>query len=183
MPQNKGKTLASSVGLISFAEKKKMIQRIQSVFLLLMAISMLLMLFFPIWVKGDPDGELVILNAFNLSFEDHSGLIKEVISQKSVIYISIIALISAGISLYSIFQYKNRLTQMKLGLLNSVVIILVVAGAFYAMTKGKAMVSPTDAENFKIGFMLPVIALLFNSLANRFIKRDEKLVRDADRMR
>lgn len=144
---------------------------------------MLLMLFFPIWVKGDPEGEMVILNAFNLSFEDHSGLIKEVISTKSVIYISIVALISAGISLFSIFQYKNRLTQMKLGLLNSVVVILVVAGAFYAMTKGKAMVSPTDPENFKLGFMLPVIALLFNSMANRFIKRDEKLVRDSDRMR
>lgn len=167
------------VGLICFAEKKKMIQRIQSIFLLLMAVSMLSMLFFPIWVKGDPQGEMVILNAFNLSVEDHSGLI----TQKSVIYISIVALISAGISLFSIFQYKNRLTQMKLGLLNSVVIILVVVGVFYAMAKGKAMVSPTDAENFEIGFMLPVIALLFNSMANRFIKKDEKLVRDSDRMR
>jgi glucan phosphoethanolaminetransferase (alkaline phosphatase superfamily) len=160
-----------------------MIQRIQSVFLLLMAITMMMMLFFPIWVKGDPEGEMVILNAFNLSFEDHSGLIKEVISQKSVIYISIFALISAAISLYSIFQYKNRLTQMKLGLLNSVVGILVVGGAFYAMTKGKAMVSPDDVENFKLGFMLPVIALLFNSMANRFIRKDEKLVKDSERMR
>lgn len=171
------------VGLICFAEKKEMIQRIQSIFLLVMAITMSLILFFPIWVKGDPEGEMVVLNAFYLSFEDHSGLMKEVITQKSVIYISILALVSAGISLFSIFQYKNRLTQMKLGLLNSVVGILVVAASFYAITKGKAMVSPTDAENFKLGFMLPVIALLFNSLANRFIRRDERLVRDSDRMR
>ena len=38
-------------------------------------------------------------------------------------------------------------------------------------------------RQFKLGTMLPMGGLIFNSLANRFIRRDEKLVRDSDRMR
>jgi hypothetical protein len=37
--------------------------------------------------------------------------------------------------------------------------------------------------DFEIGFFVPLLALIFNSLANRFIRRDEKLVRSVDRIR
>jgi hypothetical protein len=38
-------------------------------------------------------------------------------------------------------------------------------------------------ENYEMGFFLVIIAMICNILANRFIRRDEKLVRSADRMR
>jgi glucan phosphoethanolaminetransferase (alkaline phosphatase superfamily) len=147
-----------------------------------MAIVMLTMLFMPIWVKGNPDTEeLVLLNSFNLTYTQ--GLVQEVVAQKSTIYISILALLSAGISIFSIFKYKNRLTQMKLGALNSVVALGTVLSCVIFITKGAAMLNPEIAGEYKIGFFLPVIALVFNSLANRFIRRDEKLVQSANRMR
>jgi hypothetical protein len=171
-------------GLICFAEKKEMIQRIQSVFLLLMALSMLSVLFVPIWVTGNTEsGEIVILTAFKISYEDQAGLIPNVLATKNVIYIAILAVISALVAFFSISKYENRLTQMKLGALNSLIVGAVVVCNYMAITSGKEMLDTTNVGEFKLGFMLPVVALLFNSLANRFIRRDEKLVQSANRMR
>jgi len=159
-----------------------MIQRIQSVFLLIMALIMLTMLFLPIWVKGNPDTEeLVVLNSFNLTHSQ--GLVKEVVAQKSTIYISILVSLSAGLSIFSIFQYKNRLNQIKLGALNSIFGMAIVLTSLYFTSKGQALLDPQLAGEYKIGFFIPVMALVFNTLANRFIKRDEKLVQDSNRMR
>jgi len=43
--------------------------------------------------------------------------------------------------------------------------------------------APNIYGEYKYGIYLPVIALIFNLLANRFIRRDEKLVRSVDRLR
>jgi len=161
-----------------------MIQRIQSVFLLLMAASMLAVLFVPVWVTGNLDtGEMVIVNAFKISYEDQSGLIPKVIATKSVAYIAGLVVISALVAFYSISKFENRLTQMKLGALNSLLVGGVVVCNYFAITSGKEMFETANAGEFKLGFILPVVALLFNSLANRFIRRDEKLVQSANRMR
>ena len=141
-----------------------MIQRIQSVFLLIMAMVMVFMLFFPIWGKGNPDtGELVILNAFNLTHTQ--GLIKEIVAQKSAIYIAILALLSAGVSIFSISRFKNRLTQMKLGALNSLLIGGIVLTCYLFSSTGSEMLISGTPPEFKIGFFLPLVALIFNSLS------------------
>lgn len=160
-----------------------MIQRIQSVFLLIIALCMISMLFVPIWVKGNPDTEeFVVLNAFKLVHENRAGLMTEILASKNVMYIAMLAIASAAVSIFSVFQYRNRLTQMKLGLLNSLVIAGLVVSALIVAGNADSFM-PTYAKEFKIGALLPMIGLIFNSLANRFIRRDEKLVRDADRMR
>jgi len=56
--------------------------------------------------------------------------------------------------------------------------------AVFFVNEGNALVGgPEDGADFGIGFFLPVVALVLNALANRFIQRDERLVRDADRLR
>ena len=110
------------------------------------------------------------------------GEAPQVIESKSVIYIAGLAILAAIVSAFSIFKYTNRLTQMKLGLLNSMVIAGVAVCAM--LVAGNADTFMTNyPKEFKLGALLPVVALIFNSLANRFIRRDEKLVRDSDRMR
>lgn len=161
-----------------------MIQRIQSVFLLIMALVMITLLFMPIWVKGDMDTqEMVILNAFEISHEDQSGVITKVLATKSTVYIAVLAILSAAVSIFSISQYRNRLNQMKLGALNSLLVGGIVVASYIAITKGMKMMDPSMYGEYKIGFFLPVVALIFNSLSNRFIRRDEKLVQDSNRMR
>jgi glucan phosphoethanolaminetransferase (alkaline phosphatase superfamily) len=175
-------SLACTAGLVCFVENFLiMLQRIQSVFLLIMALAMLAMFFVPIAVTISPDTpETVILNAFYMTWENtETGQILS----KPTWYISALALLSILVSSYSITRWDNRLTQMKLGLLNSLLVAGVVGLNAYFATKGKTLIASNPPANFTLGFFLPVIALLFNSLANRFIRRDEKLVRDADRLR
>jgi hypothetical protein len=96
-------------------------------------------------------------------------------------YIQALALIIIGLSVYIILQYKKRPLQLLLGLANSFLIMaLFVCVAYQGYTSG----SIVDAgPKFGAGFMLPVGAMVLNTLASRFIRRDEKLVNAADRLR
>ncbi|VXD20806.1 DUF4293 domain-containing protein [Marinoscillum sp. 108] len=162
-----------------------MIQRIQSVFLFLVAAIMVTVLFLPIWNKLDLDAqEKVTLNAFKMVYSsyDEAGE-PTVMASVDTFWISALAILAAGIALFSIFQYKARLRQMKLGALNSLIMGGCLGMTYYYSTKGDQMLNPNTAGNFEIGFYIIAAALLFNSLANRFIRKDEKLVRSADRIR
>lgn len=159
-----------------------MIQRIQSIFLLLMTIVMLAILFVPIWIKSNPyTEEIVVLNAFNLTYTQ--SITQEIIEQKSTIYICIFSILSSIISAFSIFQYKKRLTQIKLGALNSLLIGGIIFICYFFSNKGENILSTDILSEFKIGFFLPLFALFFNFLSNRFIRKDEKLVQFGNRMR
>ena len=159
-----------------------MIQRIQTIFLLLVATGMTLFLIFPLWMKFNADtGELYQITAIQLNHIDGSG-------NESKIYIPYIisaglATISIVVALIEISQYKNRLNQIKMGAINS----LIMAGALiivvYTTYTGQTDFTPEIRGKYLIGIFFPVGALLFNSLANRFIRKDEQLVRSVDRIR
>lgn len=163
-----------------------MIQRVQSIFLFLVAVSMVLHLLFPIWQKVDPAaGEVITINAFYLNYESYTQGTGEraTIDSKSTIAISILAIIAAVVAMYSIFQYHNRLTQIKLGALNSLIMAATLMTGFYYIWKANELLSPTIEGNYLFGFYTVMMGLMFNMLANRFIRRDENLVRSADRIR
>lgn len=161
-----------------------MIQRIQSVFLLLVAVVMIATLFLPFWQEANLETrEIVTINAFELLYVENSELTGDkVIDTKPTWYISALAVLAAGVALFSIFQFKNRLTQIKLGALNSLLMGGNIGLIYYFSTKGEPII-PDQQGNFLIGFFIVAVALLFNSLANRFIKKDDKLVKSADRIR
>lgn len=164
-----------------------MIQRIQSVFLLLAALLLVAALFFPIWSETDFDKlERAELNVYELRYEKitEDGSRSELIDLKQTFYLSIFLFVGAAIALFSIFQYKNRLRQIQLGALNSLVIgaSFLVSYLVY-ITKAELLVKPETQGDFGLGFYLPIVALILNSIANRFIRKDEKLVRSADRLR
>lgn len=165
-----------------------MIQRIQTVFLALIVIAMVSLLFLPLWSKVDAvSGEEVVLTAWNLFFQsvNEQGEATQAGAQTgtSTIAIGILAIVAAGVALYEIFQYKSRITQMKFGLINTLVLVALFGTSFYyANYVGNVMVSGNEG-NYEAGFYMPVLALLLNALANRFIKKDEDLVRSVDRLR
>ena len=162
-----------------------MIQRIQSILLLLSAIAMGLMLFFPLWQKVSIDPpEEAILDAFHLSYDVLSpatGSKQSIL--KNTFYIALLGSLSAVISLYSIFQYKNRLRQIKLGSLNSLLIGMTLGLLMYFVLKAETLLEPTRQGNYLLGFYLPLASLLCNFTANRFIRKDEKLIKSMDRIR
>ena len=166
-----------------------MIQRIQTVFLFLLVIAMVSMLFLPLWSKTDAvTGETLVLTAWNLKSyvlnEQGEPTTAGTIPQQGTIAIGLLAIAAAVIALYEIFQFKSRLNQMKLGLLNTLVLAALLGTTFYyAVYVGAEMVQAENNGSYQAGFYMPLLALLLNALANRFIKRDEDLVRSVDRLR
>lgn len=144
-------------------------------------------LFFPIWSEVNVvKMERAELNVYELRYEkiNDDGSRGELFNVKSTFYISLFMFVGAAVALVSIFQYKNRLRQIQLGALNSLIIGgSVIFTWFVYISKAELLIDPTKQGQFDVGFYLPLVALLLNSFANRFIRRDEKLVRSADRLR
>lgn len=81
--------------------------------------------------------------------------------------------------LITIFLFNNRKLQMKLSLAS---VVLVVVGAAYGAFRFFSDVAAGSATP-DIGLILPLLAIIFGWLARNYIQKDEKLVRSADRLR
>lgn len=164
-----------------FSTTAKMIQRIQSVFLLLLALAMLSMLALPLWHKVDGlTHQELTLTAFGFTatgMPEPKGL-------GPIFLIASFAIASAVTAVREIFLFRNRFGQLKLGMLNLLFIMATFGLQFYFSNKGEALLNPKLEGSFQPAFYLPTIALMLNLLANRFIRSDEKLVRNSyDRLR
>jgi Domain of unknown function (DUF4293) len=158
-----------------------MLQRIQTLLLAVVAIAMLATTALPMWEKSSATlNEKVTLTSYALEY--FKGTVST--STSNTMVIVILALISACIAAFSITQYKKRMLQMTLGLINSILIAVVLGYTFYQVFKvGIPMFEPENQGSYGVGFFTTVLAMLCNMIANRFIRRDEMLVKSADRMR
>ena len=149
-------------------------QRIQTVFLAVAILVLLVSVVLPIWtieINGEPN----VLTAFYY-------LKGDTYQYNPYSLTAILAIASATLALIEITKYKNRLTQMKIGALNSFFLVGTIGSAF--IFAGQLIKSlEGGGGQYGLGMWLPGIAVLCNLLANRFIRKDEKLVRDSDRLR
>ncbi len=165
---------------------RTMLQRVQTLFLLGVIVCMAMVIIFPIWEKANPDDGLkYTLNAFYwMQYKDAGGASGwEIDTAKPTFYLAGIAGVVCIVALYSIFQFKKRITQIKLGALNAFLLMAFIATATYLIYKGENGIGMDAKGVFKPGYFLPLGAMILNSLANRFIKKDENLVRSVDRIR
>lgn len=167
-----------------------MLQRVQSIFMTLAALAMVAMLFFPLWEKSDSqfDSEqrqYAIMDTFQLTYEQHNTSTGEVqlLGTKDTFLLSAGAILAALVMFFSISKYKNRLTQVKLNALFSMLTAATLLGTYLYISKANALFDPLKPGTFLIGFYLPIVAMMNNFLANRFIRKDEKLVKSMDRLR
>ena len=88
--------------------------------------------------------------------------------------------ISAVVALYTIFKYKKRNLQQLLNWLNIVINFTLLGIFVYRMlnSPGESFISEKG-----VGVFAPVISIVFLFMANKAIRRDEKLVKSADRLR
>ena len=143
-----------------------MIQRIQSIFLALAALC-------TFGQFGTDAAETPALVAGSPVFGD-----AELTVFDSPLLIG--GVIGAGLLLaVAIFLFRNRKLQVTLG---TVAVILTVAYAAYGGLLWETDVA-SDQSSFDLGVTLPPLAVLFSILAIRYIKKDERLVRSADRLR
>lgn len=152
-------------------------QRKQTIFLALTGTLMILMIFFPAWV-AEMDGQKRELSPLYFS--------TTVDGVKSTVYFpyalsAILAIAAATIAFMEIAKFENRMTQIKMGALNS----LVMAGSLMALVyfATQLIKSSQAAGQYGLALWLPAGAMICNMIANRFIRRDERLVRDSERIR
>lgn len=157
-----------------------MIQRVQTIFLFLIALSMGLVVSTPIWEKaGSQPGEMARLTALQYSYKQGVTTFVD-----PVWYIAGLAMLVATVAIFAVFRYRNRLQQMGLCAVNALLMTTMMGVILYqTLFKGKEYGNPDNQGDFLTGFYAIVAALLFNMLANRFIRRDERLVRESDRIR
>ena len=138
-----------------------MIQRIQTVYLLLTSvISGVLIFVFNLWETIKQ--EIFVVDLFS----------REAITLKVIPFMFFA---SALLALIAIFLFKNRKLQFVFGR----IIILIGLLIYLSLNlSGEASVSEKG-----IGMFLPVLAILFIVLANKAIKKDEDLVKSVDRLR
>ena len=159
-----------------------MIQRIQTVFLFLVAIAMLLVIFFPAWHQVNPDQtQMMTLDAWNLTTKDVAS--DEVIAKESKFFIGLLALLAAGVAIFSLLQYKHRPKQMFLNMMNSLVMLANVGLIVWITHTANEAFNPGVNGAFVLGFWAIFGGLVCNIIANRFIRKDELLVRSVDRIR
>lgn len=152
-------------------------QRIQTVFLVIAAVCLAVSIFFPVWIYNDPIGQSHQL------FPLHYSVIQNNVNNTQYFPYSltgIFAIAALTLAVIEIGKYKNRVLQMKLGALNS---LFMAATILCAVIFSNQMVKTFQAGGYGLGMWLPGAAVLCNLLANRFIRRDEKIVRDSDRLR
>lgn len=140
-----------------------MLQRIQTLFLAAVAIIALVLLFVPMYyVTGN-------------------GAAQTGITLTGNILALLVNLLPAGWAVFTIFQFSNRPQQIKFCTLGMLLSALVLAADVFL--PGVLFTSGNAVLTFAPGiYIVPVNILLF-FLAARFIRRDEDLVRSADRLR
>ncbi|MEY3565524.1 MAG: hypothetical protein RJA23_1694 [Bacteroidota bacterium] len=157
-----------------------MIQRVQTIFLFLIAVGMGVTLSTQLWSQGGSAGDSWNLSAFLMSNLDETG---QVIQSSSKWYLGALASLSAILALVSIFQYKLRSRQLLLNMINSLVMVSLVAATFLTTSGVNEAIKAQDGGDYGIGFWSILVSMVMNMLANRFIKKDEALVRSVDRIR
>ena len=158
-----------------------MIQRIQTIFLILAFLSAIILFFFPI------AGIYSTMAAYKFYVY---GLINTVPGEDSMFSfmttfpLLLLNVLVAAMAIGSVFLYKNRMTQAKvvrIAILLQIVMIALVFFVYAKIIETNLAVAPDYLDEAGIYFTL--ISLVFLILANRSIMKDERLVRSVDRLR
>lgn len=140
-----------------------MIQRVQSLYLLVAIVLLKVMFFFPV-LNLVSNGEIVEVGVCMMNEKLNYMLLIPVIA--ALLFMAI-----------TIFSFKNRMNQVKLCKISSLLTLITVAVIFLGYSSEGAEVAYTVFSVF------PLLALVFIQLASRSIIKDENLIRSADRIR
>ncbi len=130
-----------------------MIQRIQSVYLLLLTVSSSIGLFF-----------LPPLEIIDFSFSTKTLL-------ETYLIVSIV------LSVLTLFTFKYRKVQLLINRLHLTLQIFIFLALIYGLTQS------VTGYDYLIWLLMPVQAIFFIVLANSAIRKDEALIKSIDRLR
>ena len=97
----------------------------------------------------------------------------QILLTEKLSYARLFVFLAVGLNIFSIFQFRNRNRQIIINQISK----LFLSIAFIII------ICQREELNFAIGLFLFIIPYLLIILANYLIKKDEKLVKSADRIR
>ncbi|MDG1572231.1 DUF4293 domain-containing protein [Robiginitalea sp. M366] len=136
-----------------------MIQRIQTVYLLLVALAAGVL---PFWLA---------------LWTDASGA---PVYAKQELLISAGFYASALLAVLAVLRYKDRKQQFVLNRFNMLLHLFILGFFVY---RSLSLSGEAGASEKGIGMLIPVFSIVFLVLANKAIKKDEDLVKSVDRLR
>lgn len=139
-----------------------MIQRIQSIYLLLASLSGGALFALPFATGNKMQEGILTDGLFNI--QDHLVLL-------------ILTSMVAAIALLSIFLFNNRKLQMNIGKVNLLLTLGLIGWTAYLF------LPIIELATLGLGFPFPFVLIIMTLLANKNILKDERLVRSADRIR
>lgn len=143
-----------------------MIQRIQSIYLLVTSILSLVFIYV---------FELLTVNETKVFAKDL--LFSELLLEISI---PVLFYLSGLIALFTIFLFKNRKLQFVLGRVIILINLILLGILIYQSVN----LPGEDVSSEKgIGMFIPTVVILLIVLANKAIKKDEDLVKSVDRLR
>jgi hypothetical protein len=165
-----------------------MLQRIQSIYILLAVILNLTTLFVPVWQFTNQE-QTELLNGISAyeptaedsaaSFFDHPDGVK---SAMHSLFFGL-ACIGSLYLLWLIFQYQDRKRQIKLSYIGIGILMVEILALVLLTQREPDFITAATASKPHFGFALPVLAIMSTFLAIRGIRKDEELVRSEDRIR
>lgn len=141
-----------------------MIQRIQTLWFLLVAVCGFAMTKMPLFSATLPNNTT-----------------RDMIATENLLLFAVVIILSV-MALFSIFLFKNRPLQLKLAIVGIIASIGMIALEVYEIGQFKttnAIVSGT----YQLGGLLPIFMLIFFFLAARGVRKDQQLVKSLDRLR
>lgn len=150
-----------------------MIQRIQTIFLFIAALVLLGLMIPGVSIATADTSQASLLPDF----------LKDGIFNLQDSQLLLILVIAAGVlALISIFLYKNRTTQMRVVALMMIISLAIAITAFWIFYHNTQNIKE-GIVHLGLGMASPLLSILFGSLANKFIRKDDKLVKSMDRLR
>jgi hypothetical protein len=157
-----------------------MIQRIQTIFLALVVLFGVAAFFFPI-MSFTSDGASYMMKLYKtIARQDLTNTLTNNMGvgvMQGLVQLSAIA---------TLLLFKNRSLQIKIGKLTTLLIASQIAAIVMYSDTVKSLLGNNPEEvivAFNLGAILPVLSLIAAYLAVHFIKKDDELVRSADRLR
>ncbi len=150
-----------------------MIQRKQTIWLLIASLIILLTLFIPYGI--------------HMESPSASNTIAETdLNAKSTVVLLALTIVSALFSFFIIFLFNNRKLQMKLCWVAVLIALSVLGYQLFNASQtamGNKLVVGILGSKIYLGVLVPILSVFFIMLGYTGIKKDEKLIRDSDRLR
>ncbi|MBS4013783.1 MAG: DUF4293 domain-containing protein [Bacteroidetes bacterium] len=155
-----------------------MIQRVQTIYLIIIKVFVLLFLFAPVGeVSSNSSFASFSIMKINTS-DSFEFQIQDSWHRYTVIALAAMIMV---LTLIIVFSYKNRRKQIKFNQMNLLLHILMISMTFFYVDFIKAQTGMVF--NFGLAIAFPLVSIILILIANRAIRKDEKLVRSADRLR